>query len=344
MSHKFTILLVLVFFGSVACFSLAQAQWGPDGTPICRAQDDQESPIAVADGYGGAIIAWRDYRIGFPNRDIYAQRIDALGNVLWTTDGVMASNPATNENSHVVVSDGAGGAILAWYEGTYPEVDIYAQRIDLNGNLSWPVTGVPVCTLANTQTDPYIIADGSGGAIIAWEDLRGGVDYDLYAQRINAVGTALWTADGVAVATATGTQGNPVIVSDGADGAIIAWQDGRGAEMDVYAQYLDGGGNALWDSGGIPVTHGPFSQSHPWITTDGSGGAIVAWEDERSGEDDIYARRVSSLGDTLWTAGGVAICTATDRQRAEQIMPDGRGGAIIVWRDGRSGGTVHQSN
>ncbi len=337
MSRKFALLYALLLFCSVMCFSSAQAQWGPDGTPICKAADNQDVPLAIADGYGGAIIAWRDYRIGFPDRDIYVQRIDALGNVLWTTDGVRASNQLTSQASHMIASDGAGGAILVWYEGTWPEVDIYAQRVDLNGNVSWAATGVPICTVANTQTDPCIIADGSGGAIIAWEDLRGGVDYDIYAQRIDANGNVLWTADGLALADTTGIQGDPTIVSDGANGAIFAWRDRRGADSDIYAQHLDGNGNALWAAGGIPVCLYPFSQEASQITTDGSGGAIIAWQDDRSGSDDIYARRITSLGDTLWAAGGVAICTAVDNQYLRQIVPDSRRGAIIVWRDDRNG-------
>jgi hypothetical protein len=337
MSHRLAMWLVPGLLCSLVCVSIAQAQWVPDGTPICRMPDDQDLPLAVADGYGGAIIAWRDYRTGYPDRNIYVQRIDALGNVLWTADGVRASNPAVVQISHRVVSDGAGGAILVWYEGTYPEVDIYAQRVDTNGNVSWTATGVPICTVANTQWEPCIAGDGSGGAIIAWSDLRGGADYDLYAQRVDANGNVLWTADGVTVSDAANDQNRPQIVSDGAGGAIVAWQDSRGTDTDVYVQRLDGGGNALWTVGGVPVALDPSSQDAPQVTTDGLGGAIVAWSDLRNGSSDIYARRVNAAGDTLWAPGGVAISTAADGQWPNQLVSDGGGGAIVVWRDDRNG-------
>ena len=45
---------------------------------------------------------------------------------------------------------------------------------------------IPVCTSAYDQTSPKIISDGRGGAIIVWEDLRNGIDDDIYAQRINS--------------------------------------------------------------------------------------------------------------------------------------------------------------
>lgn len=65
----------------------------------------------------------------------------------------------------------------------------------------WQVDGGPVCTAANVQTNPKIVSDGAWGAIIAWQDLRGGVAYDIYAQHILASGAAdpAWPANGRAL-------------------------------------------------------------------------------------------------------------------------------------------------
>ena len=74
-------------------FSLAllpspgRAQWQLNGTVISTAKLDQQYPLAVPDGAGGAIITWMDYRVG-GTADIYAQRINAQGVVQWTADGV----------------------------------------------------------------------------------------------------------------------------------------------------------------------------------------------------------------------------------------------------------------
>jgi hypothetical protein len=76
----------------------------------------------------------------------------------------------------------------------------------------------------------------SGGAIVTWQDDRT-ASLDIYAQRISATGTAQWTADGVALCTATGAQESARIVSDGVGGAIATWADFRsGTSYDVYAQ------------------------------------------------------------------------------------------------------------
>lgn len=75
----------------------------------------------------------------------------------------------------------------------------------------------------------------------------------------------------------------------------------------------------------------------PHLVSDGCGGAIVAWDDLRSGTEDVYAQHVlaSGLVDPAWPVDGLAVCTATSRQRMSQLVSDGAGGAIVTWMDHR---------
>jgi hypothetical protein len=104
-----------------------------------------------------------------------------------------------------------------------------------------PNINTPICTESHSQEDPTIISDGSGGAIITWQDHRSG-NYDIYAQGISSLGATQWSANGVAICTASHDQVHPTIISDGSGGAIITWQDGRSGNYDIYAQriYKDG--------------------------------------------------------------------------------------------------------
>jgi hypothetical protein len=88
-------------------------------------------------------------------------------------------------------------------------------------------------------------------------------------------------------------------VSDGAGGVLVAWEDDRtlsgrsrapssGPGGDVYAQRLGPMGTPLWTVDGVvvgaapdEVSGGPANQLYPAIISDGTGGAIVAWLDER---------------------------------------------------------------
>ena len=169
---------------------------------------------------------------------------------------------------------------------------------------SWPnnvFVNVPLCTAANNQYTPTIVADGAGGAIVTWYDLRGGSTYDIYAQHVLASGNPdpAWPADGRALCTAAGNQSNPNIVADGAGGAIVTWQDTRSGNFDIYAQHVlaSGSPDPAWPADGRALCTAANSQGAPTLVADGAGGAIVAWQDYRSGtSNDIYAQRVARFG------------------------------------------------
>src|SRR5207244_4381941 len=55
----------------------------------------------------------------------------------------------------------------------------------------WVPDGTPICIEPGRQDGQVIVPDGSGGAIIAWQDARNPDDVlggDIYAQRVTADG------------------------------------------------------------------------------------------------------------------------------------------------------------
>jgi hypothetical protein len=318
------------------------AQWTANGVLICTQDGGKQDLVIIGDGSGGAIVAWQDYRNDAnypadPEGDIYAQYIDASGNVQWSGAGVAICTATWNQSFPAAVSDGSGGAIIAWMDGRTGNDHVYAQRIGPNGNVQWTADGVAICTQGYYQRYPDIASDGSGGAIIAWPDQRVFDVWEIYAQRINATGSVQWTTDGVVVCNAGGNQGHPVIVSDGSGGAVIAWDDPREYATkgtDIYAQRLNASGLPQWTANGVAVSTAAGEQFTPAIATDGTGGAIITWND---GNFNIYAQRINGNGNPLWTANGVAICTDGSMQWFPRIIPDDFNGAVITWEDKRSG-------
>jgi hypothetical protein len=331
---------VLVTAGAVTSSSGSLTVLWPDGNvALSSATDTQYLPQIVSDAQGGAIVVWQDMRNGV-DADIYAQRIDGEGNVLWDPDGVVISTATNSQQIPQIASDGAGGAIISWADlrnGT--DYDIYAQRVDGSGTIMWTAGGVSVSAAIHDQTSSQLVADGRGGAVITWSDKRNGTDIDIYAQRIDSAGAVQWTTDGVVISAATGSQQSPQIVSDGSGGAIIAWWDYRnGTTSDIYAQRIDVSGVVQWAADGVVISDATNDQAAPAIATDGHGGAIIAWNDRRGGTYyDIYAQRVDDAGTVQWTANGIVIATASYTRSNQRILSDGLGGAIIAWQDYRSG-------
>jgi len=332
------ILLLFIYISPI------QSQWSTDPTvnnPVCTAPLDQLYPKIVSDGFGGAIITWDDNRNTNTDANIYAQRINSSGIVQWTTDGVTICDTIRNQTNPVITADGAGGAIIAWGDKRDENLpgDIFAQRIDASGMSQWTANGIPICNTPEYQYRPSILYDGFGGAIITWHDFRD-VNSNIYAQKINASGVAQWATNGVKVCNPPGGEDFVTLVSDGAGGAVITWEDTRidNHDPDIYVQRINASGQAMWTEDGVLICNA-YSSVLPTSTSDGAGGAIITWMDNRDSiANHIYAQRIDANGDVQWPVNGVAIRSIQYGGGTHPtIASDGAGGAIIAWEDLREG-------
>ena len=322
------------------------AQWSGDpkvNTIVSRSSDQEWNPRIVSDGADGAIIVWGYYAGAGMKYNIKAQRIDAAGFLKWSSAADISS-ANEDQRDYRLISDGAGGAIVVWGDNRneYPGGDIYAQRVNASGQLLWTVDGVPICTAADVQAYPDLCSDGAGGAIITWRDSRNysATGVDIYAQRINGSGVVQWTSNGVAVCSESGNQMDPRIISDGTGSFIITWTDDRNTntDRDIYAQKINGSGVKQWTASGVGYL-AMTNQLFPTIVSDGSGGAIIAWQDYYNGTEDIDIRalRLTSTGQFAWTPANTWVCGSNGNQMGPLAVSDGSGGAIIVWTDYRNG-------
>lgn len=312
--------------------------WAANGVAVCTAASTQNVLSVAPDGAGGLLIAWEDYRSG--TADIYAQRLSGSGAAQWTANGVALCTAAGSQSAPSIVADGTGGAIVAWADPRNANSDIYARRVLSNGTASWTADGTPVCTAAGTQYQVRAVSDGAGGAVFAWSDNRGGVDYDLYAQRFNSSGSAQWAANGIAVCTAAGDQLNADLATDGFNGAIVAWVDRRAGNSDIYVQRLWHPGVTLWTANGVALCTVAGDQNNISLESDGLGGVIAAWGDSRAGYSGPAAQRVGQSGSPLWTANGVLIGAGSASTISVRAAADGLGGIVVAWLDYRNGNST----
>jgi hypothetical protein len=224
------------------------------------------------------------------------------------------------------------------------EYSLLAQKIDSSGELLWGQSGLLVC--GRFSPEAKIIADNSGGAVLAWiyeklGEQGGPIATPLHSQRIGPEGSISWQPEGVPVSIGPQmmSPAQPRLVSDDAGGAIIFW----GSRMSIYTQRLDATGNALWSEEGIQVWDGkgtPVSPNYS-VASDGSGGAIVAWnyveKGKRGGESPtLRGQRLAADGHKLWGDDGIVVSTGIkDRGVGVAISHDGLGGALIAWGVGK---------
>ncbi len=314
-----------------------------DSTGLGTGLFTQSQQVVVSDGSGGVIVAWQDGRSAVTQSDIYAQHILASGAIdaAWPANGRALCTDPAGQGVPALVSDGAGGAIVMWLDLRAGADDIFAQHVMANGVVdpAWPVNGLGVSSAGSI---PRVVSDGSGGAIVTFVDTRA-IDgtADIFAQHVRGSGSLdpAWPAGGRALCLAVHDQEDPVIVSDGAHGAIVAWQDFRDGVFDIYAQrVLDTGAIATgWPVDGRAICTATGNQFDAAIATDGQGGAIVCWEDLRGATQDIdlFAEHVLASGtvDARWPIDGRAITLSSDDPQEASIVEDGAGGAILAWEE-----------
>ncbi|HEY3214913.1 MAG TPA: FlgD immunoglobulin-like domain containing protein [Candidatus Eisenbacteria bacterium] len=323
--------------------------------PTALAVPSQTAPGIVLDGAGGAIVAWVDGRTSsVSGADVYAQHVLASGLVdaRWPANGAALCTATGNQTDLAIVSDGAGGAIVTWMDARGSDTeggDIFAQHVLASGVVDpdWKTNGAAVCTAPGRQVFPELDTDGAGGAIVTWSDPRSSVTgFDIYAQHVLSSGVMdlAWPDDGRALCTATGGQIQSTIVSDGGapaaggSGAIVSWSDARDGTAHIFAHHVLASGalDRAWPVDGLAVCTAPIEQQHAIMVSDDAGGAIVSWEDQRSGIHNIFAQHVLVSGavDARWPVNGRALSTRPTEQTGATMVEDGAGGAIVAWQDG----------
>ena len=336
--------------------------WPVDGVDVCTEAGAQQVGPVAPDGAGGMFVAWADWRVGpygGSTADLYVHHVLAEGVVdpSWPANGLGVSVGAWAENVIALTPDQVGGVVVVWRDtrdGGIEAARLYAQRLTSSGAVApgWPAGGLslaPGAVLDNR--DITVVSDGSGGAIVVFDDLRNqlGSRSDIYAQRVTGIGSIApgWPADGAPVCTAPSSQVYSRAVSDGEGGAIVGWLDYRDNLLGpfYYATRIEGTGSIAsgWQPDGTPVCIHRPSPLEMVLDTDGGGGAYFAWPDYRDASlYDIYAQHLTADGTIApgWVENGIGICTLPTSESSPMIAEAGPGRAIVAWADHRNQATT----
>jgi len=316
-----------------------QLLWQTGGVPISTYPGVQIALNIEPDATGGAYIVWVDSRN--PGKDLYGQRIDGNGVTQWTTDGIPIANGTGDEEQNTMWEDGTGGLIIAYTYSLSGADDLYYKRFLANGTMDW---FLPLSTAIGNQNKVRMAPRGNGEFVFVWQDARN-IHPDIYAQKINLAGQMLWSDPYIVFgdndAPIPVDQEYPRIVQTSDNAVIIVWEDKRldNQNPDLFAQKINAAGQKLWNPQGVAVTTAEYFQRQVRLASDGNGGAYMVWEDARNGNVpniDVYAQRFNATGQALWTAGGLAICTSPNEQSGGIVKVAGNN-VYLSWMDMRNG-------
>jgi hypothetical protein len=305
-------------------------------------------PLIAPDGSGGVLVLCASELFVDPVR---VSRVTSGGSILWPaalSGGAVAPNaPASVEKSPALLTDGSGGAFVAWEDYRGPVPQIYLQHFDAAGNL-FDSSGVAVTAALLPQRRPRLLADGAGGFFLAWEDSTAGAATDIRAQRFNALLQPQW-GSGISVTPGVaGDQFAVALAGDGTSGFYLLWADRRDGNTRAYAVRLDGSGQpvAPWAAGGQPIHSGTISYSYanplfptfgfPNIVAAPGGGFYASWIETITMAIHIEADGSPAPGSP---PDGFPMCTGScgPIETGSYLAADGIGGAIAIWDEWRPG-------
>ncbi len=262
-----------------------------DGTRsliVSAGRVQERAPIAVSDGRGGAIAVFEQHVRDGPYAGrvwVAGQRVSRSGRLLWN-GGERSSAVSLGPFVHSglsAVSDGRGG-VIAVFEGRLEESDepvsteVFAQRLDGQGRLLFGQgdQAVPVATSEAADVRPQVVADGRGGAVVVFEQVReSGVRADLAAQHLDARGERTWGDDGrQSVVVVSGlVPGCPrELSSDGHGGALVFYEEAlQGVEIldhgVIRGQRIRSDGGLDWHAGerAVVVSGSMASEQSPSV-------------------------------------------------------------------------------
>ena len=147
---------------------------------------------------------------------------------------------------------------------------------------------------------------------------------------------AQWSNDAnqnTAIAIAAGEQVIPKVATHSDGTTYISWFSQEAGNYNVRLQKLDIFGNKLWDEAGLLVSnHTSMTWLTDWdMTVDLYGCPIVVFQDVRSGNNNIYAYRISPEGDFLWGNDGIALSNNSDFEAAPVVTTTQEGNAVFAW-------------
>jgi PGF-pre-PGF domain-containing protein len=316
-----TLLCAVVIVGLLAPPVTAAKTAPGDLVPFAVFPGSQENP-----DIDGTMVVWEDGRDG--NKEIYFSDSPGTSGTRITNDPASQERPSISGNYIVWQDDRNGNWDIYLYKRSTDET---TQLTNDAGKQWLPIVrGNYVAWYDDSSGDTnivlYDIAAGSVKDVIecdAKTTIPGGSTefkpalsekYVAWVEEANERIQYYSINDGEikgAVSTSTAIQSWPSLY-----GSIIAWEDNRHGNPDIYMTNLDD----------------PFEGEHR-ITSDGSDqvspaltGQIVAWEDKRDAPRSIYMYDLSHLPDgeemAVPTAGG------------EQLYPAASGN-MIVWQKAR---------
>jgi len=125
--------------------------------------------LAVSDDSQQLMAVFHQSNANQSQRGIYAQRLDQDGNRLWGSSGTAVA-PLDNSVYYDLVIAGVGEDMITAYIQDNTVSDIYAARLNADGDFVWGGDGSAVVTNSGASKSDLALGASSGRLVMAWSE------------------------------------------------------------------------------------------------------------------------------------------------------------------------------
>ncbi len=228
-----------------------------------------------------------------------------------------ASNPS-------IVSNGDGFG-LAWHDTRDSGAQIYFARIDASGSKIG--SEQRITNTAGASRDAEIAWDGTGYGLTWLEEA--GTEYDVYFARLDVSGNLL---AGPTQLTSMEILKSLPVIEYAENQYSVVWSDTRtGSSQSLFAAFDSAGAQVVAP---VQVINSGGSTDDASIAYSSNAGLVLAWSDNRDGNDEIYSTRISATG----TPVGAQVRSTNDAASSDGVQVVHGGSELgFLYKDDRTG-------
>ncbi len=276
-------------------------QWGEWG--ITFSSDNTYSwPQLLPVGDDEVILKFYDDSgpVWAPTRHLLAQKFDADGEAVWPSITII-NDEGNIQAWHQILSfinDGNDGFYIAWHDFTLSgtQASAWIQHVDSNGQVQFETNGLLLSTRINfNQFYPSVAKpENDENVYVYWREVNGEQNqWGIYGQKVSPEGNRIWGDEGKIIYVVGGEAYYPYLADAVDEDVVILYENGSDQ---LKAARIDSNGSFVWEPSDVAVSDNTSAKVHLSASAFDGNQWVFAWEDSRSGNDDIYAQNLNKNG------------------------------------------------
>ncbi|MBL0063222.1 MAG: hypothetical protein IPP40_17500 [bacterium] len=252
-------------------------------------------------GFALSYLAQQGTQFSSP-RYLYVRAYNDDGSARWVEPGIEIMNQSGIgiQMRPDLVSDGAGGVYVYWYDARGNVHHCYVQHIENDGVAHWTANGVSVdASPSELQMSPSAVNTGAGIVIFYQSSNTNQSQGGVQAQYLNTSGQAQWNANGVVIAplAAEPCFNVKAFVQNG-NYSVFYSQYAPGSQINTLlrASQLGEAGQSTWTPAIKELCTVVSEKGRPFTCINPLNQIIAAWPDARDGDMDLFVQNINSSG------------------------------------------------